>query len=97
MVPIERITHAIPFIRGHKVILVSDLAELYGVATKVLIQAVKRNIDPFPDDFMFQLTQQELGNVRSQFVTSSWVNAPSPPHPSPPATLAGTLNPGVPA
>jgi hypothetical protein len=58
----------------------SDLAELYGVATKVLIQAVKRNIDRFPDDFMFQLTKQELGNLRSQFVTSSWGGRRYPPY-----------------
>lgn len=80
VVPIERITHAILLIRGHKVILDSDLAELYGVATKVLIQAVKRNIDRFLDDFMFQLTQQELGNLRSQFVTSSWGGRRYPPY-----------------
>ena len=49
-----------------------DLAELYGVKTKVFVQAVKRNIDRFPDDFMFQLTKEEFENLRSQFVTSSW-------------------------
>lgn len=50
----------------------SDLAELYGVATKVLNQSVKRNIDRFPKDFMFQLTDQEFSDLKSQVVTSSW-------------------------
>jgi hypothetical protein len=49
-----------------------DLAELYGVETKVLMQAVRRNIDRFPQDFLFQLTDQEFTNLRSQIVTSSW-------------------------
>lgn len=56
-------------VRGQKVLLDSDLAELYGVATKVLIQAVKRNLQRFPDDFMFHMTEQELRGSRSQFVT----------------------------
>lgn len=50
----------------------SDLASLYGVETRVLIQAVMRNIDRFPEDFMFQLDKQEFENLKSQFVTSSW-------------------------
>jgi hypothetical protein len=50
----------------------SDLAELYAVETKVLNQSVKRNIERFPEDFMFELTEQEFTNLRSQFVTSSW-------------------------
>ena len=49
-----------------------DLAELYGVETKVLKQSVRRNKKRFPDDFMFELTKKELGNLRSQIVTSSW-------------------------
>jgi hypothetical protein len=49
-----------------------DLAELYGVETKVFKQAVKRNINRFPEDFMFELTGDEFKNLRSQFVTSSW-------------------------
>lgn len=53
----------------------SDLAELYGVETKVLKQQVKRNIDRFPDDFMFELTNEEFANLRSQIVTSSWGGA----------------------
>ncbi|MGD1153652.1 MAG: ORF6N domain-containing protein [Syntrophales bacterium] len=59
-------------IRGHKVMLSIDLAELYNVEPKVLIQAVKRNIERFPSDFMFQLTNREFANLKSQFVTSSW-------------------------
>jgi len=59
-------------LRGRKVMLDRDLAELYGVETRILIQAVRRNIDRFPDDFMFQLTKSELANLRSQFVISSW-------------------------
>ena len=58
-------------IRGHKVILDSDLASLYGVTTKALVQAVKRNIDRFPTDSMFQLTPEEFGRLRSQTVTSN--------------------------
>ena len=56
LIPIEKITSKIYLIRKEKVMLDSDLAELYGVETKVLIQAVKRNVDRFPKDFMFQLT-----------------------------------------
>lgn len=59
-------------IRGVKVMLDRDLAELYGVETRVLNQAVKRNIDRFPEDFMFHLSCGELTNLKSQFVTSSW-------------------------
>ena len=58
-------------IRGQKVMLDRDLAEMYGVQTKVLNQAVKRNIERFPEDFMFQLTNEETQNWRSQFVTSN--------------------------
>ncbi|WAC42026.1 ORF6N domain-containing protein [Pedobacter sp. SL55] len=57
-------------IQNQKVMLDSDLAELYGVETKVLNQAIKRNIERFPDDFMFQLTETEWQSLRSQFVTS---------------------------
>ena len=59
-------------IRGHKVMLDRDLAKLYGVETKVLNQAVKRNIKRFPEDFMFQLTSEEYTVLKSQIVTSSW-------------------------
>jgi hypothetical protein len=55
-----------------KVMLDRDLAELYDVETKVLKQAVRRNIDRFPEDFMFELSKEEFKNLRSQFVTSSW-------------------------
>ncbi|MCL2196444.1 MAG: ORF6N domain-containing protein [Treponema sp.] len=59
-------------VRDQKVMLDSDLADLYGVEVKVLNQAVKRNIERFPRDFMFQLTQNEWENLRSQIVTSSY-------------------------
>ena len=59
-------------IRGHKVMLDFDLAEMYEVETRVLNQAVKRNIRRFPDDFMFQLTVSEWDNLKSQFVISRW-------------------------
>ncbi len=61
-------------IRGHKVMLDSDLSELYGVETKVLNQAVKRNSTRFPEDFMFQLSDNEAKNLRSQIVTSKKYN-----------------------
>jgi phage regulator Rha-like protein len=68
---VERIERAILFLRGHKVMLDSDLAALYGVETRVLVQAVKRNPERFPKDFMFRLTNQELENWRSQIVMSN--------------------------
>ena len=68
-IPMEIIKGKIYLLRGQKVLLDSDLAELYQVETKRLIQAVKRNIERFPDDFMFQLKDQELGVLRSQIVT----------------------------
>jgi hypothetical protein len=71
LIPVERIEKAILLIRGHKVMLDRDLAELYGVPTKVLNQSVRRNLKRFPDDFMFQLSQEELENWRSQMVTSN--------------------------
>lgn len=69
LVPVERIEKAILLIRGQKVMLDRDLADLYGVATKVLNQAVRRNLPRFPDDFMFQLTAEEGESLRSQVVT----------------------------
>ena len=75
LVPIERIASKIYLIRGIKVILDRDLAKLYGVETKVLKQAVRRNIDRFPSDFMFELNKDEFNNLRSQIVTSSWGGA----------------------
>ena len=68
LVPAERIESKIYLIRGKKVMLDRDLAELYKVKTFVLNQAVKRNIERFPEDFMFQLTKEELKFLRSQFV-----------------------------
>lgn len=68
----ERIEKRIFILRGHKVMLSIDLAGLYEVEPKVLIQAVKRNIERFPSDFMFQLTYQEFRILKSQFVTSNW-------------------------
>ena len=71
IVPVERITNIIFLIRDVKVMLDRDLAELYGVETKVLKQAVRRNIDRFPSDFMFEMTKAEFADWRSQFVTSN--------------------------
>jgi len=69
MLPAETITNKIYFIRGLKVMLDRDLAELYGVATRVLKQAVRRNITRFPEDFMFELTVEKEATLRSQLVT----------------------------
>jgi len=66
----ESIISKIYLVRGRKVMLDRDLAELYGVETKVLKQAVRRNINRFPSDFMFEMTTEELEDWRSQFVTS---------------------------
>jgi len=70
LVPLERIERSILLIRGQKVMLDRDLAQLYGVETRALNQAVRRNIDRFPADFMFHLTREEILRI-SQFVTSS--------------------------
>lgn len=72
MVPTEIIENKILIIRGQKVMLDRDLSQLYEVETKVLNQAVKRNIERFPNEFMFQITKEELLNLKSQIVTSSW-------------------------
>jgi hypothetical protein len=72
LIPMERIQNFIFLIRGEKVLLGQQLAELYGVSVKVLIQAVKRNRERFPKDFVFLLTRQEFTNLKSQIVTSSW-------------------------
>ena len=69
LVPADRIESRILILRSHKVMLDSDLANLYGVPVKVLNQAVKRNRERFPTDFMFQLTVMEAGRLRSQTVT----------------------------
>lgn len=68
-VPDEIVMNKIYIVRNQKIMLDNDLAELYGVATKVLNQAVKRNIARFPDDFMFELTRNEYNSLRSQIVT----------------------------
>jgi hypothetical protein len=70
--PAGVIERRIYLIRGHKVMLSPDLADLYAVEPRALVQAVKRNIERFPTDFMFQLTTKEFANLKSQFVTSSW-------------------------
>ncbi len=75
MLPDKIIMGKIYLIRKQKVMLDRDLAELYGVETKVLKQQVKRNIERFPDDFMFELIPNEFNNLRSQIVTSSWGGA----------------------
>ena len=71
LIPVERIERAILLLRGHKVMLDHDLAALYGVETKSLVRAVKRNIERFPADFMFQLTGKEFERLRCQFGTSN--------------------------
>jgi hypothetical protein len=71
-IPDEVITSKIYFIRGKNVMLDQDLAELYNVETKRLNEQVKRNFNRFPDDFMFQLNNEEFNNLRSQFATANW-------------------------
>jgi len=81
IVPAEKVESRILLIRGHKVMLDSDLTWLYGVATKALVQATKRNRERFPQDFMFQLSRQEFKILRSQPVTSSrWDGRRYPPY-----------------
>ena len=91
MAPVERIERSILLIRGHKVMLDADLAKLYGVETKALNRAVKRNLNRFPEDFMFQLTADEFenlkyhigtSNLKSQFAISSsgWGGRRHPPY-----------------
>ena len=77
----RRILRNIMIIRGEKVILDSDLAELYGVETRRLNEQVRRNINKFPGDFMFQLTKEEFDNLKSQIATSSsgWGGRRKPP------------------
>lgn len=72
VIPNEIITNKIYFIRDQKVMLDSDLAELYAIETKQLKRQVRRNIERFPEDFMFELTAVEYEILRSQFGTSSW-------------------------
>jgi hypothetical protein len=72
IVPLERIERLIFIIRGQRVMLDTDLAELYGVETKALNRAFARNRERFPQDFMFQLTEAEFDDLRCQFGTSRW-------------------------
>ena len=76
----ESVVNRIYLIRGKKVMLDSDLAELYDTQTRVLVQAVSRNTERFPDDFMFQLNEKEFENLISQTVTSSWGGNRKPPY-----------------
>jgi ORF6N domain len=72
LVEYEVVRSKISIVRGLRVMFAQDLAALYGVETKVIMQAVQRNLSRFPSDFMFELTNQEFINLKSQFVTSSW-------------------------
>ena len=80
LIPLERVESRIFWIRGEKVIVDADLAELYGVTTKRLNEQVKRNLNRFPKDFMFQTTQGELDAMRSQIATASKRNVRFPPY-----------------
>jgi hypothetical protein len=71
LILVETIEQKIYLVRGHKVMLDKDLAEMYEVPTRRLNEQVKRNISRFPSDFMFQLSTEEADNLRSQFATSS--------------------------
>ncbi len=81
LIPEKRVLEIILVVRGKKVILDSDLAALYGVETRRLNEQVRRNIDKFPEDFMFQLTKEEFNNLKSQIATSSsgWGGRRKPP------------------
>ena len=72
LIPEDVVINKIYFIRNQKVMLDRDLAELYSVETKRLNEQVKRNLSRFPEDFMFQLSEIEFQNLKSQFATSSW-------------------------
>lgn len=81
LVPVERIERQILLIRGQKVLLDSQLAELYGVATGNLIRAMKRNVERFPGDFMFQLSPEEFADLRCHFgISSEWGGRRYPPY-----------------
>jgi hypothetical protein len=81
LIPEKRILRIIMVVRGEKVILDSDLADLYGVKTRRLNEQVRRNIHKFPEDFMFQLTKEEFADLKSQIATSSsgWGGRRKPP------------------
>ena len=70
LLPLELVTHRVKVLRGQRVIVDADLAALYGVETKRFNEAVKRNAEKFPADFMFQLTAEEFAALRSQIATS---------------------------
>jgi len=72
IIPADRVERHIFLVRGQKVMLSTHLADLYGVEPRALVQAVKRNIERFPEDFMFQLSAEEFDLLKSHFVTSSW-------------------------
>ena len=77
LIPVEIIERKIYLIRGHKIMLDRDLAEMYGVETRVLNQAVRRNIDRFPEDFMFSLTRDEIMNLSQIVISSRIKHAPN--------------------
>jgi len=79
-IPNERIEQGILLVRGHKVMLDEDLAEIYGVTTKRLNEQVRRNKDRFPEDFMFRLSKEEFTDLRSQSATSRWGGRRYPPN-----------------
>ena len=76
----SKISQKVYFLRDHRVMLSTDLARLYGVEVRALIQAVQRNIERFPADFLFQLTADEHKHLKSQFVISSWGGARTAPY-----------------
>jgi hypothetical protein len=80
LVPLDLIEKQIYIIRGHKVMLSTHLAKLYEVEPKVLMQSVKRNNDRFPEDFMFQLSEREFQDLKSQIVTTSWGGVRTAPY-----------------
>ncbi|GMQ83061.1 MAG: ORF6N domain-containing protein [Rhodothermia bacterium] len=80
IIPDERIANKVFLIRGTKVMLDQDLAELNEVETRILNQSVNRNRDRFPEDFMFRLSKEEFDHLTSQFVTSSWGGRRKPPY-----------------
>jgi len=71
LLPLEAITQRILVLRGQKVLLDADLAALYGVETRRLNEQVRRNLDRFPEDFIFEVTNEEVANLKSHFATSS--------------------------
>lgn len=80
IIPNEIIERKIYLLRGQKVMLSIHLADLYAVEIRALVQAVKRNIERFPEDFMFQLNEEECKNLKSQIVISSWGGRRHPPY-----------------